>query len=100
MQMFEKHAHWSTVKDVVQRLDAAGHQALLAGGCVRDALLGIPPNDFDIATDAVPETVEKLFPKSLTVGRDFGVTILPYDGFQVEVATFRKDGPYLDGRRP
>ncbi len=67
--------------------------------------MGRVPNDFDVATDARPESVEALFPKAVTVGRDFGVTILPFEdtsrgGFHVEVATFREDGPYVDGRRP
>lgn len=101
MHAFEKHPHWEHVKLVVGRLTGHGHQALLAGGCVRDLLMNRVPNDFDIASDATPEQVEALFERALTVGREFGVTILPFaDGCKIEVATFRQDGPYLDGRRP
>lgn len=67
---------------------------------MRDLIMGRVPNDFDVATDARPESVEALFPRAVTVGREFGVTILPFEDFQIEVATFREDGPYDDGRRP
>ncbi len=77
-----------------------GHAALLAGGCVRDLLMDRTPNDFDIASDANPDEVSALFPSALTVGKAFGVTILPFDGFQLEIATFREDLEYKDGRRP
>ncbi|MCC7405384.1 MAG: hypothetical protein IT288_13380 [Bdellovibrionales bacterium] len=85
---------------VCQALKGAGFKAYLAGGCVRDALLGRLSHDFDVATDARPEQIEPLFPKSLPVGKQFGVVILPYQGFQIEVATFRSDGEYRDGRHP
>lgn len=81
-------------------LRGAGYQALLAGGCVRDLLLGRSPVDYDIATDALPEQVMALFPESLAVGAQFGVVFIPGDGFKTEVATFRSDGNYSDGRRP
>lgn len=101
MQDFENHAHWSAVKDVCRCLKESGHEALLAGGCVRDLLMGREPNDFDIATSATPDEVSTLFPSALTVGKAFGVTILPFkEGFQLEIATFREDGAYVDGRRP
>lgn len=100
MQAFENHTHWTAVKEVCRRLKEAGHQALLAGGCVRDLLMNREPNDFDIATEADPDEVGRLFPQALTVGKAFGVTILPFEGFHLEVATFREDGPYVDGRRP
>jgi poly(A) polymerase len=77
-----------------------GYQALLAGGCVRDLLLGRVPVDYDIATDAVPDQVMALFPDSVAVGAQFGVVFIPGDGFKAEVATFRSDGNYSDGRRP
>ena len=99
--VFQNHSHWSAVKEVCDRLSGAGYQALLAGGCVRDLLMGREPNDFDIATDATPDQVEALFPQALTVGKQFGVTILPFPGgFNLEVATFREDLEYKDGRRP
>lgn len=81
-------------------LKSAGFQAFLAGGCVRDAILGRRPHDLDVATDAKPEEVERLFPKTLGVGKAFGVIRVLMDGCDVEVATFRKDGAYKDGRRP
>jgi len=81
-------------------LAAAGHQAFLVGGCVRDLLLGREPDDFDVSTDAVPERVESLFPGSLTVGAKFGVVVVVEGGIQVEVATFRSDIGYSDGRHP
>ncbi|MBI2209518.1 MAG: CCA tRNA nucleotidyltransferase [Deltaproteobacteria bacterium] len=77
-----------------------GYQGYLAGGCVRDHLLGKPPQDYDIATDARPETVQEIFPRTLAVGTQFGVILVIIDGEPFEVATFRHDGPYLDGRRP
>ncbi len=77
-----------------------GFRALLAGGCVRDMLLHLPPKDFDIATDAKPFQVAELFERSVDIGVAFGVlmVLLPEGSF--EVTTFRKDGPYLDGRHP
>lgn len=85
---------------VAERLVAAGHRALFAGGCVRDRLLGRTPGDHDVATSATPEQVEALFPRALTVGARFGVVVVPVEGGNVEVATFRADGRYVDGRRP
>lgn len=92
--------------DVVTKLQGAGHQALWAGGCVRDELLGLVPADYDVATDARPEQVQKLFRRTHTVGACFGVVVVlgprGVDGewLTVEVATFRRDGAYHDGRRP
>lgn len=85
---------------VVQRLRDAGFQALLAGGCVRDELLGRPPKDYDVATDAPAEKVLALFAGSLPVGAQFGVVLVPSGADRVEVATFRRDGVYLDSRHP
>ena len=87
-------------RSVIARLRAGGHQAFLVGGCVRDLLLSCAPKDFDIATDARPDRIMDLFPNSGRVGAQFGV-ILVRDVFsQVEVATFRSDHDYTDGRRP
>ena len=90
--------------DVVRRLRAAGFQALWAGGCVRDLTLGHAPSDYDVATDARPEQVMDLFRKrTVPVGEQFGVVRVrgPHgSGLEVEVATFRSDGAYIDGRRP
>ncbi len=91
----EKTAH-----DIVRRLRAAGHVAFYAGGSVRDLLRGQIPKDIDIATAARPEAVQKMFSRTYAVGAHFGVIVVLEDGFQFEVATFRSDGAYLDGRRP
>ena len=85
---------------VIRTLRSHGHQALLAGGCVRDFLLGKEPKDYDVATSATPQQVVELFPGALTVGAHFGVVIVKHDHHQIEVATFRTDGSYKDGRRP
>ena len=85
---------------VVEELRAGGHVAYFAGGCVRDMLLGLEPKDFDVATDAPPERVRKLFRNSQAVGAAFGVILVRTGGSSVEVATFRSDGAYLDGRHP
>ncbi len=98
--MFKGHPHWIEVETVVNKLNKAGYKAWLAGGCVRDFLLKRAPKDFDVVTDAKPTEIERLFPKALEVGKKFGIIILPFDGFQIEVATFRKDGEYKDGRHP
>jgi tRNA nucleotidyltransferase/poly(A) polymerase len=81
-------------------LRAAGYVAYLAGGCVRDRLLGRPPKDFDVATDAPATTVQELFSKTVPVGVQFGVVVVVHDDVPVEVATFRADSIYLDGRHP
>lgn len=85
---------------VVSTLKTHGYQAFLAGGCVRDLLLGRKPKDYDVATDAIPDRVIALFPKSGRVGAHFGVVLVREDAAQVEVATFRSDRAYSDGRRP
>jgi poly(A) polymerase len=81
-------------------LHSAGYQAFLVGGCVRDLLLKREPADYDVATDATPEQVLQLFPNGITVGAQFGVILVPQDGMKVEVATFRSDIGYADGRHP
>jgi len=89
--------------EVVRRLHAAGFEALWAGGCVRDQLLEIVPTDYDVATSATPEEVRKVFGRrTLDVGAAFGVIVVlgPRGAGQVEVATFRKDADYSDGRHP
>jgi poly(A) polymerase len=85
---------------VVERLRAAGYQAYLVGGCVRDLLLGRNPEDYDVATDARPERVVEMFPGALLVGAHFGVVLVREGGAEVEVATFRSDHSYGDGRHP
>lgn len=89
--------------EIVKRLRERGHEAYFAGGCVRDLLLGCESDDFDVATSAGPDAVLKMFPRSYAVGAHFGVVLVVLDGtefFVTEVATFRTDGDYSDGRRP
>ena len=85
---------------VAMRLRRFGHEALFAGGCVRDRLLGIEPREFDIATSATPEQVKRVFPRAIGVGESFGVMLLRSGGATFEIATFRTDGRYEDGRHP
>jgi len=89
-----------TARALVERLRAAGHIAYFAGGCVRDLVRGQTPKDFDIATDARPEEVQKIFRRTYAVGAHFGVIVVLESDWQFEVATFRSDGAYLDGRHP
>jgi poly(A) polymerase len=86
--------------EIVRRLRAEGFQAYLVGGCVRDLVMGREPKDYDVSTDATPDQVVRIFPESLTVGAQFSVVIVPRAAGNVEVATFRSDGRYTDGRHP
>ena len=85
---------------ICETLRQNGHQALLVGGCVRDILLKRTPADFDVTTDATPDRVLELFPGSLGIGARFGVVLVHRDACKVEVATFRCDLGYSDGRHP
>ena len=85
---------------IVTTLVEAGYQALFAGGCVRDMLMGNEPKDYDIATDAHPDVVIKLFRRTLHIGAKFGVVMVLIDSHQFEVATFRTETGYVDGRHP
>lgn len=85
---------------ICRLLQRSGYQALLVGGCVRDLLLGREPADYDVTTDATPEQVMALFPDSVAVGAQFGVILIPRENLNVEVATFRSDVGYSDGRHP
>lgn len=87
-------------REVAARLLESGHIAYFAGGCVRDMVRGLIPKDYDIATDARPEAVQALFPHTYAVGAHFGVIIVLENDFQFEVATFRSDDAYIDGRHP
>jgi tRNA nucleotidyltransferase/poly(A) polymerase len=106
MESLKSHPQYKEALEICQKLRQQGHQALLAGGCVRDGLLNRVPKDIDVATSATPEQVEQLFPKTLALGKAFGVIqVQPMNeegGAKVgiEVATFRTDGEYKDGRRP
>jgi len=86
--------------NIVKKLQDNGYDAVYAGGSVRDMLLGHKPHDYDIATNALPEKVEELFDLTLPIGKTFGVVVVMMDGDPFEVATFRTDGEYLDGRHP
>lgn len=100
----DKNPAQLAAESIVERLRASGHDAYFAGGCVRDMLLGRSPKDFDIATSAHPETVLAMFPRTFAVGAHFGVVLVAdeIDGREsiTEVATFRSDGAYTDGRHP
>jgi poly(A) polymerase len=85
---------------ICDTLQKSGFQAFLVGGCVRDILLKREPADYDISTDATPDQVLQLFPDGISVGAQFGVILVPFDGRKVEVATFRSDVGYTDGRHP
>lgn len=89
-----------TAREIVAQLRERGHIAYFAGGCVRDIVRGQTPKDFDIATDAKPEAVQQIFSRTYAVGAHFGVIVVVENGFQFEVATFRSDDVYVDGRRP
>jgi len=96
----KKQSKRQVAEGIVTRLRQAGHVALFAGGCVRDLVMKRPPHDFDVATDAAPDRVVGLFPRTEQVGAKFGVVIVRSGGQMVEVATFRRDQDYSDGRHP
>ncbi|HQK23365.1 MAG TPA: CCA tRNA nucleotidyltransferase, partial [Candidatus Latescibacteria bacterium] len=91
---------FAAAADVIRTLHAAGYDAYLIGGCVRDMVLGLIPKDFDIVTSAKPEETQALFPRSLRLGAQFGVITVLTNGLSFDVATFRREGNYEDGRRP
>jgi poly(A) polymerase len=93
-------ATFASAASIVARLRDAGFETYLAGGCVRDRLLGRSAADYDVATAARPEQVSALFPKTVEIGAAFGVVRVVADDGEYEVATFRTEGPYLDGRHP
>ncbi|MEK6555161.1 MAG: CCA tRNA nucleotidyltransferase [Bdellovibrionota bacterium] len=104
-ELLKSQKSWPAVMYVCQELQSRGHLAYLAGGAVRDALLGKRPKDFDIATSARPHEVEQIFQNTVAVGKAFGVIVVIVDGpndarVSLEVTTFRSDGDYKDGRRP
>ena len=90
----------SAARVIVERLRLHGFEALYAGGCVRDHLLGLEPHDYDVATNARPQQVESLFPRTVPVGVQFGVILVLEQGAEIQVASFRGDGVYHDGRHP
>ena len=90
----------ATSIQIIEILKKAGHEAYWAGGCVRDMLLGIKPKDFDIVTSAKPDEIEDLLEHTIPVGKKFGVILAIVNGHHFEIATFRSDAGYSDGRRP
>jgi poly(A) polymerase len=86
--------------EIIRRLREKGHEAYLVGGCVRDMVMEIEPSDYDIATSAKPEEIVKIFPRTEAIGAQFGVILVIHHGHPFEVATFRSDEAYVDGRRP
>lgn len=105
LKKYAEHPQYPKVLEVCVKLKNNGFKAWLAGGCVRDMLLGIPAKDFDVATDAPPRDVQRIFQGALDIGEQFGIIMLPLkdtanQNFQIEIATFRADGEYKDGRRP
>jgi tRNA nucleotidyltransferase/poly(A) polymerase len=89
-----------TALKILKQIRMSGFTAFFAGGSVRDKLLGREAKDYDIATNATPDQIEALFQKTVAVGKAFGVIVVVEDGTETEVATFRADGGYQDGRRP
>lgn len=100
MKIFEGRKDYQLAYKICEILQAKGFIAYIAGGAVRDFILERSPGDFDVATSATPEQVEALFPKTVGVGKVFGVILVVEEGLEIEVASFRKDGLYVDGRRP
>jgi len=100
MTAMTDNPRYIAARRIALALRGRGRQAYFAGGCVRDLLLGVEAKDFDVATSATPDEVLELFPKALTVGAHFGVVLVREGGISTEVATFRHDGAYTDGRRP
>ncbi len=94
------HPSYLSALEIIRTLTDAGATAVFAGGCVRDALRGRSPKDLDIATSASPDVVEQSFAKTLAVGKEFGTIVVVTEEAQFEVTTFRREGPYHDGRRP
>ena len=90
----------SGARFIVRRLREAGFEAYFAGGCVRDRILGVAPKDYDIATDARPEVVQRIFEHTVAVGARFGSIAVILEGAQYETTTFRADAEYKDGRHP
>lgn len=100
LRLLRNHPHWPAIEEIAARLRSQGHRALLAGGGVRDALLGVTAKDLDVATSATPPEIQALFEKTVAVGAEFGVVRVLIAGADIEVATFRSESDYRDGRHP
>lgn len=99
-EIIQKHPSWDCVKAIQSELTIRGFQVFLVGGCVRDFLMGFQSSDLDMATNATPEQIEKLFPKTLMIGKNFGVSVILMKNTRIELATFRDEADYKDGRHP
>ncbi len=100
LKVFPDDKNFVRARSIVERLDRAGYGAYFAGGCVRDMLLGRKPKDYDIAAGAPPDRVQELFENTKAVGKEFGVILVVLEGCSYEVAAFRSETGYSDGRRP
>jgi tRNA nucleotidyltransferase (CCA-adding enzyme) len=100
LSILQRHPNWAQLLQLKKELLSRGYLCYLAGGCVRDAFLGQTATDLDVATDCKPEEIEKIFSKTVAVGKSFGVIRVLIEGVEFEVATFRSEGEYLDGRHP
>lgn len=100
LEMLHAHSQFEVALRLIKKLQEQGFDAVLAGGCVRDGLLGISPKDLDVATSAPPDVVEKSFAQTLAVGKAFGTIVVIENGHNFEVTTFRREGGYSDGRHP
>lgn len=100
LNALHRHPHFKTALHLIQTLQGKGFQTVLAGGSVRDSLLGRTPKDLDIATAAPPEVVESSFSHTLAIGKEFGTIVVVEGQENFEVTTFRREGPYTDGRHP
>ncbi len=98
--MNHKSTKFQSAIKIVEILKKHGYKGFFAGGCVRDFLIGVKPKDYDIVTDALPNRVQQIFHRTISVGAQFGVVIVIINGYQFDVATFRKDTTYSDGRHP
>ena len=96
---FEKK-NFAGALEIIKTLGEKGHEAFFVGGCVRDALLGVECDEIDIATSATPEQIQRAFPKTVAVGESFGVVLVIREDMKFEVATFRRESGYGDGRHP
>ena len=93
-------SNFNAAVSIIKTLQDSGHKAFLVGGCVRDALLGLEPKEYDITTSALPDDVQRLFKRNVPIGESFGVILVLLDDMQFEVATFRQESDYTDGRHP
>src|SRR4051812_29184887 len=100
METFDLQAVPKDVFVIAEKLRAAGHRSWIVGGCVRDSLLGKPVSDWDLATDALPKVLMKIFPRAIPTGLQHGTITVVHGGEHFEVTTLRGETTYSDGRRP